>query len=80
MLALDLDQDGRPEILALNGYPRSVYGMVGGEWKRLGTLVGRGLNQKDAEDAIRSARVKVAPPVWPDVIVGDDRSRVEGVQ
>jgi hypothetical protein len=80
MLALDLDQDGRPEILTLNGYPRSVYGMVDGEWKRLGTLVGRGLNQKDAEDAIRSARVKVAPPVWPDVIVGDERSRVEGVQ
>jgi hypothetical protein len=79
MLALDLNGDGGPEVLAFNSHPQVVYGKFDGEWKKVGNLVGGNVNRQQIEALIRQARIKTEPPVWRDISVGNVRYTVQSV-
>jgi len=72
MVALDLNGDGQPEILTFDSHPQAVYGMVDGQWKRIGDLVGAGTRQTIGA-SIRQSSVKAEATAWSDVRVGEVR-------
>jgi hypothetical protein len=78
MLALDLNGDGRAEILTLNSYPNVVYSRVDGKWKGVAVLTGPLVKREPLEKAIGQGRVKAAPAPWQDLRIGDERYAVEG--
>jgi hypothetical protein len=73
MVALDLNGDGMPEILAFNSSPQAVYGKVDGEWKKIGNLVSKSARPQEIGASIRNSSIKVEPTLWQDVSVGEVR-------
>jgi len=73
MVALDLNGDGQPEVLTFNGHPQAVYSKVGGQWKKVGILVGSGANAQRIGALIRQSNIKAEPMAWRDVSVGEVR-------
>jgi uncharacterized protein DUF4153 len=73
MVALDLNGDGVPEVLAFNSFPQAVYGKVDGEWKKIGNLEGKGVRPREIGQLIRQSNIKVEPTAWRDVRVGEAR-------
>jgi hypothetical protein len=80
MVALDLDGDGSPEIMALNTYPTAVYSKVGGNWTKVGVLTGANPSRKQLETLVRESQFKAAPHPWSDVSIGEHRFTVQGVR
>ncbi len=77
MVALDLNGDGRLEILTFNGYPNAAYSKVGGQWKKIGNLAGSNTtNPKEIDALIRNSSIKVEPAQWQDVRIGEVRFSV----
>ncbi len=71
MLLLDLNQDGRPEIISLGGYPQAVYSNVGGQWQKVGDLVGHPMDRKSAEGFLRDSKIQARASPWLELRVGD---------
>jgi hypothetical protein len=84
MLALDLNGDGEPEMLALNSYPQVVYSKSGGQWNNVGMLSGgKNLTSRQFRDLINDSRFGAKARLWSDVCIGDAcytvlPTRVEG--
>jgi hypothetical protein len=57
MFALDLNDDGVPEILTLGSYPLAVYSKVEGKWKKIGVLNGI-LDRRIAERLVQQSQIR----------------------
>jgi hypothetical protein len=73
MLALDLNGDGEPEILAFGSASQVLYGKVEGRWRKIGELLAGHQARRDIETAIAKSQIKIEPKTWPDVVVGGVR-------
>jgi len=71
MLLLDLNQDGRPEIISLGSFPQAVYSNVGGQWQKVGNLVGRFMDRNGAEILLRDSKIQARASPWLELWVGD---------
>ena len=79
MLALDLNRDGKPEILSLGIYPQSVYGNVDGKWTKVGNLVGGHIDRKQIEAMLRESRALTEQPQWMGVQIGAQRFTMQPI-
>jgi hypothetical protein len=77
LVALDLNGDGQPEIMAINTYPKTVYSKVDGSWKKIGVLTGKSLMPKQLETLVRESQFKAAPHPWSDLGIGEHRFSVQ---
>jgi hypothetical protein len=76
MLAVDLNEDGQAEIVAIKAHPQAVYSRAGGKWRRIGVLVGGQEHWRRVDALVREAPIKTERPAWRDVLVGDVRYTV----
>lgn len=80
--AVDLNADGRPEVLVANGWSVRLWTQgADGRWVNAGQWTfqrcrtpGEG-RRLDTRDALRQGQVRPAVPRWPDLQIGDVRSR-----
>ena len=73
MFLLDLNGDGEPEIVTF-ALPQVVYSRGGGKWKKIGNLVAAGQYGDPPTD---ESQIKVLPPQWSDLVVGETRYSVQ---
>lgn len=79
VLLLDLNADGVEELVLLDGFRSLVYGLEGGQWKKVGTLLGETykLNEKSVEDALTTGNFSSKPTHWQDLQIGDMQFKVQ---
>jgi hypothetical protein len=77
MLALDLNEDGRPEFILVSGYVRWVYAEEKGHWRRVGVLSSAGSHRHALEPSVRAGRISTTPSLWRDVVIGRERYTIQ---
>lgn len=76
--AMDMNGDGRPEVLVASPHTIVLWAMRDGTWTRQGDFNGRYCpNEKrpDLRDRLRGGAVRPARPAWSDLTIGDGSPR-----
>ena len=71
---LDINQDGAPEVLIREGPGLYVFTQIRGQWMGNTGYIDIG----SAEDDFDAGKLKIAPNIWNDVMVGEKRGRIQG--
>jgi hypothetical protein len=71
MLAADLNGDGVAEVMSIGAFPQAVYSKVGGQWRRVGTLMATKHDRRGPEVLLRDFKPLVERAEFGNFALGD---------